>query len=213
MSKTTRLPRRTIQRLQERLQKKLEGKERKIWLPALKLFLGKEDPWQAERKEILVQRRHIFLSIEIPFNSQDFFNGPAAPYVDEYFREQILACVGVMRKSPGFGVNSQLLTENLSDVEITQRLPDHYLFNNASDFCACLAAMINRQQYGQAGELLANGYGNIFYVSGKAEQTVAANLYWGLGRHEWFLFAAPLATSIRRAGSRIFFSSRRTPGR
>ncbi len=69
---------------------------------------------------------------------------------------------------------------------------------------ADLWAMLERQPNGEKGDLLVNGYANIFYVKDKNGNLWAVDAGWHAGRGGWDVGADPVSDSGRwRGGSRV----------
>lgn len=69
---------------------------------------------------------------------------------------------------PAITLTSGDLVKNAYDKEIKADpvMPANYVFESESDFVAYLDQMISKQPNGEEGDLLNNGYWNIFYVAG-----------------------------------------------
>lgn len=68
-----------------------------------------------------------------------------------------------------------------------------------------IKAKIEAQPNGIEGEMLSNGFANIFYVSGKDEVLFTVNVHWNSGGGQWSVYADRLDQYGKwDAGSRIF---------
>ncbi len=96
-----------------------------------------------------------------------------------------------------FVLSKCLLTMSACDSNIRKELPENHVFTS-SEFCQVIASMITSQWDGKEGDLLSNGYANIFYVQDKNKKRVFTVLVrwnsddrefcvrvWGLGGRGW----------------------------
>jgi hypothetical protein len=83
-------------------------------------------------------------------------------------------------------LNSHELTKTSYDCDITADLGKNCVFDE-SELCARIDQMISKQQNGEAGDLLNNGYRNIFYVAG-----FVVRVRWDSGRRRWDVRAGSL---------------------
>ncbi len=71
-----------------------------------------------------------------------------------------------------------------------------------------IATIINKQSNGEFGELLTNGFSNLFYVYGKDNQLFVVDVHWFAGHREWRVHAWELDEFGRwDAGRRVFRNS------
>ena len=76
------------------------------------------------------------------------------------------------------------IVELASDREIRSELPNDHVFE-ASEFCWRLKMMTRAQPEGKKGDLLNNGYANIFYVRGKGGEVFAVHVSWDGSGWQW----------------------------
>jgi hypothetical protein len=93
------------------------------------------------------------------------------------------------------------LIQNAYDkgIEADPAMPANHVFASESEFVACLDQMISKQPNGEEGDLLTNGYWNIFYVAG-----CVVSVDWSSGRREWDVCAWSLGDGRWLAGYRAF---------
>lgn len=92
------------------------------------------------------------------------------------------------------------LTKGLLDKEIRKELGGEKEETTLSQFWA----MLERQGHGQAGELLTNGYANIFYIRDAEDTLWAVHALWHAGSGGWDVGALSVAgPGGWRAGSRV----------
>ena len=132
------------------------------------------------------------------FTPHSYFKTREGLWVSDEFRSRILSKAGVVSVGAAVG-KSYDLTKNAYDREITPELGTTYQFESESELCAYIAQMIEKQPNGAAGELLNNGYANIFYVAG-----CVVGVYWYGGRRLWRVNAWELGDDYWRAGARVF---------
>lgn len=94
-------------------------------------------------------------------------------------------------------LSSHELTKNAYDREITPGLGENYLFDE-SELCARIDQMISKQPNGEEGDLLNNGYWNLFYVAG-----CVVSVYWYSDVRRWNVCTWKL-DGYWDAGSRAF---------
>lgn len=90
------------------------------------------------------------------------------------------------------------LAKNAYDREIKPELPEGHVFDE-SDLCARIQQMIEKQPNGEAGDLLNNGYANIFYLAG-----CVVGVDWSAGDREWSVGTWGLDGVSWSAGIRVF---------
>lgn len=93
------------------------------------------------------------------------------------------------------------LTKNAYDMDIKSDsvMPANHVFESESEFVACLDQMIQKQPEGKEGDLLTNGYWNIFYVAG-----CFVRVGWSSDRREWHVYAGELGGDRWSAGLCVF---------
>ncbi len=93
------------------------------------------------------------------------------------------------------------LVKNAYDKEIKADpvMPANHVFTSESEFVAYLDQMVSKQPNGEEGDLLNNGYWNIFYVAG-----CVVSVGWGGDDREWSVSAWELDVGSWSAGCRAF---------
>lgn len=131
-------------------------------------------------------------------NPQDFFKTRKGLWISDEFKSRILTKAKPVENLDPLTLVSRELTKNAYDREITPELGENYIFDE-SEVCARIAAMIDKQPNGIAGDLLNNGYANLFYVAG-----CVVGVRWdGVGR-KWRVRAWGLDGDLWGAGPRAF---------
>ncbi|MEK7101155.1 MAG: hypothetical protein AAB921_03600, partial [Patescibacteria group bacterium] len=85
------------------------------------------------------------------------------------------------------------------DIKSDSNMPANHVFESESEFVAYLDQMIQKQSEGKEGDLLNNGYWNIFYVAG-----CVVNVGWNSDSREWYVRAWNLDVDFWGAGARVF---------
>jgi hypothetical protein len=136
-------------------------------------------------------------------NLQEFFVTRSGLYVWNEFRDRILVIV-----KPAVALVHKLkhydLPENMTDEKVREKLGNGHVFEDASVFSATLAKMIDAQANGEDGDLLNNGYTNIFYVRGLNGEVFAVVAFWISDGREWSVLAIRLGGCRWFAGGRAF---------
>jgi hypothetical protein len=134
------------------------------------------------------------------FVPKDFFQTREGLWISTELRSRILARTNPCEVGASSGKSFDLRKDAL-DHEIVREIPEGYEFVNETEVCARIAAMIQRQPNGQKGELLSNGYANLFYVRSAG---CVVHVYWRADRRDWRVYAWPLDGHSRFADDRIF---------
>lgn len=157
----------------------------------------------------LLRRRN---DVSLPASSETFdpnvsFQTRPGLYVWDEFRNRIVAATKTIRSVAETKIGSFDLVIASNDAEIRAELPENHVFENPSEFCARLAGMIQHQANGQAGELLSNGYANIFYVLGQNGEVFDVFVVWSADDREWSVSTYELDVLRWNAGRRAFSSN------
>lgn len=129
---------------------------------------------------------------------QAFYQARAGLWVSDEFRSRILSKAKPVKKLMAAVGKSYDLTQNVYDREITPSLPKDYVFDE-SEVCARITTMIQKQPNGEEGDLLNNGYANLFYVAG-----CVVYVYWNADSRKWNVYAWRLDDVCWRADFRVF---------
>lgn len=132
------------------------------------------------------------------FNPRVYYKTRDGLWVGDFFRDNVLSKAGAVTKLPAALLKSFELTKNAYDREITSCLPQNYEFD-ISETLARIAQMIERQPGGKEGDLLNNGYVNLFYVPG-----YVVNVNWTAVSRRWRVNAWKLDVNDWFAGDRVF---------
>lgn len=95
------------------------------------------------------------------------------------------------------------LDKPLNDFEIIEKYGEDIVFDSAADLEATLVDLISKQPSGEEGDLLNNGYANIFYVRvGGGVHYVRA--HWRAGDSRWEVHSYPANGDQWPVGPRVF---------
>ncbi len=141
-----------------------------------------------------------------PLDPAEYFKSRAGLWVSAEFRDRILAVASPAASAPTTFASYELVKRS-NDDEIRRELPEGHVFEDVSAFCAHLAGLISRQPGGKEGDLIANGYANIFYVRGINSEVFAVSVYWNAGHREWRVHARRLDDYRRDVGRRVLSSN------
>ena len=86
----------------------------------------------------------------------------------------------------------------MTDAEIEASLGDRHQFSETI-LCHLLARLITAQPSGEEGELLSNGFANLFYTS-----SCVVSVRWGADYREWDVYTWRRDDDRWRAGNRVF---------
>lgn len=120
------------------------------------------------------------------FNPHTYFKTRGGLYIWGTFNEHILSMQDGPMQHRGYeGMTSVVLARNMSDQEIIDELLDGVDEVRAHAVTLDqIAAKIDLQPNGEAGDLMNNGYANIFYVLVK-EVLFAVHVHWRSDNREW----------------------------
>ncbi len=100
-------------------------------------------------------------------------------YIWDNFKTNFLG--KVEEDVPATELNIHELTKNSLDAPIRAELGTEY----EETKLAHLYEMLKKQAHGEAGDLLVNGYANIFYIRDTNNNLWAVYAHWGAGFREW----------------------------
>ena len=129
-------------------------------------------------------------ALAIGFNAQDAFAESSDKAIANFwhgsdFNEQVNAKLKALPKMPLQNVSVYRTTESTSVAEIALATSAKPM--SLEEFSQTLAFLISKQPTGEAGDLLNNGYGNIFFVEVAPYQSVAVSVWWGSAGEKWYL--------------------------
>lgn len=146
---------------------------------------------KTKKTHLEVVEKKLVVTIQNPINPQEFFQTKKRLYVWSDFKERILAKVRPTDAGKKFTVASFKLIKDSTDEQIEADLPQEHLFSE-TDVCAIVAEMITKQSKGEAGDLLSNGYANLFYTDSFVVYVLWSSFgrrwsvdAWSRGGYEW----------------------------
>ncbi len=124
----------------------------------------------------------------ISFVVRDFFkmgeNGQTKIWMSDEFKAKVLAFASNTASSESVHLDKLELTESMNDSQITVELGSPTPFS-IDGFLSHIKGLILKQPKGEKGDLLTNGYANIFYVTGNDGRTLSVYAFWDDGRWEF----------------------------
>lgn len=136
------------------------------------------------------------------FDTSRFTKGPVKYYIWDNFRNWILNMAPDQIPAFQGTLTKFMLTKSMNDAEIRSEIGDGTY--SVSEVLATIAALTERQPKGEDGDLLTNGYANIFYVKLNDACVVAVGVGWDSGDREWHCDASGLGGGRWAGGSCVF---------
>lgn len=189
---------------------KLSGEQGEEWHEAPRKFLRKENPW-AEVEKVVVALLKFVKTVELPaigaFKPGDHFK-----VTPERERKNAKVVIGYVSDNVKALIKGRLEPEEAQATirihELCQASVDGPILTelgeNVKTGLNRMFQMMEKQGRGQEGDLLTNGYANIFYVR---DHNVlwAARCYWRSSRGYWDVHASPVTGPCAwRAGCQVF---------
>ena len=115
-----------------------------------------------------------------PFNPHKFFKTSTDLWVSGDFVARILSVANCVESADGTSLSSFGLVNPANDSEIRSELSKNHLIELWQ-----IAEIISLQPNGKEGNLLNNGYANIFYVRGKNGDVFAVSVGWSSDVRQW----------------------------
>lgn len=133
-------------------------------------------------------------SLPKPIDLLAFYKTRNGLWVSDSFGENVLASASAETLASIASLRSYDLVKDAYDREIEAELPREYEITLSH-----IAELIERQKNGENGELLTNGYTNIFYVAGRV-----VSVHWNADYRQWRVDAWELGNGHWRDGFRVF---------
>ena len=142
------------------------------------------------------------------FESHVYFKTRQGLWVADSFNNRILSKVGQTPHRGNEGVTSSILVRNMSDQEIIDELLGGMEEARKHSFTLDqIATMLDLQSNGEDGDLLNNGYANIFYILVN-EVLYALYVDWKSDNLNWRVSLWHLGENSRwRACGRVFHNT------
>lgn len=136
----------------------------------------------------LALRATIAVDATTSFIVRDFFkmgeNGQTKIWMSDEFKSKVLAFATNHASADAIHLDKLELTESMLDSQISVELGNPTPFG-VTTFLAHIRTLILKQPKGEKGNLLTNGYANIFYVTGNDGRALTVFAYWS-GEQWWF---------------------------
>lgn len=147
---------------------------------------------------VLVPRGMRTITLTERHDPDTFYQTRSGLYVWGDFHSQIVVRAKPTEAGATFRVESFDLTANLTDEKIEDFLPKAHFFDETK-LCGTIAGLIARQPNGEVGELVNNGYANLFYTV-----SYVVLVRWDAGRRRWIVGTWRRGAFRWRAGRRVF---------
>ena len=131
-----------------------------------------------------------------PCDPDSFFRTRKGLYVWDDFRSRVVAKAEQTATIPAF--KHVPLPRDMNDAEIEEMLGDGHLFTE-TEVSALITDLISKQEGGKEGEMLNNGYANLFYTS-----SCVVYVYWYADYAEWGVHTWNRVVNEWNAGRRVF---------
>ncbi len=145
---------------------------------------------EVERKVVLVQTEKR--------DPKEFFKDREGLSVWSSFVDRVLVKAEAVEKEREFPISFYKLLEDSDDEAIEKALPENHIFSE-SEVSAIIAELISKQEKGEEGNLLNNGYANLFYTP-----SFVVGVYWDSFDGSWYVDAWHRGSRRWRAGRRVF---------
>lgn len=134
-------------------------------------------------KHLALVQESIQITVDAFSKSSFFSNGPKLYFWDN-FKNWVLTEISDVIPAFTGKISKFSLTKNMNDAEIQAELGNSTPFS-VSEFAAIIKGLIAKQPKGEDGDLLNNGYANIFYVKLANGTVVAVDVLWDGGDRGW----------------------------
>jgi hypothetical protein len=146
----------------------------------------------------LVAKGPVTVALTNPHDPAAFYQTRAGLYVYRDFRDRIVQKATPTPSVPPIRLHRFVLERDAPDKDIEAELGPNHVFTE-TEVCWIVAEMIAKQQKGEPGDLLNNGYANLFYTP-----AWVVNVGWGAGGREWDVGTWRRVGHVWRAGPSAF---------
>lgn len=174
----------------------------------LKAFEGRGDVFAGRLEALLEQalnsmlvlapRSATTIMLDKWHDPDTYYQTRSGLYVWGDFRPRIVAHAMPIPAGTTFKVKSFDLTVQLTDREIEDVLPKAHFFDE-KQVCGTVAGLIAKQAIGEEGELLNNGFANLFYTG-----SCVVDVSWSAGVRGWDVDTWRRDVGRWSAGNRVF---------
>ncbi len=198
------LPLSKVLRLVGTLFLNLAGENGNLWYDELKKFVRRQPCWLPETTGLMRLKLPEFLksngqmpavNLTKPHNPDSFYKDRLGLWVGSDFRRLVVAAAeptDVGRRFKKF--LRFLLEKNATGEQLKTAFPNGIF--TATEFCPWLAEMIGRQPNGKVGDLLTNGFANLFLVEGVNGAVFVVYVRWRSGYRLWGVSTWPLGFGL-----------------
>lgn len=132
----------------------------------------------------------------------EFYKDRKGLYVGPEVRQNVLSEAQAVERLEETMLTFYDMDRDAEDADVKAALPLDHVFDDASEFCACLAEMIALQLNGEEGDLETNGCQNLFYL-----KDYLVTVHWDAASRRWVLRGLKVGNGIRKSGRRAFSRS------
>jgi hypothetical protein len=132
------------------------------------------------------------------FNPDTFYQTRKGLWVSDEFNSRVLSKAKSVKKLPATTLKALELAQDATDDQIIAGLPENYEWD-VSEALARIASMIEAQPEGKEGDLVNNGYANLFYVPG-----CVVYVHWNADNRGWGVYVWDRGDDRWGAGCRVF---------
>ena len=183
----------------------LSGADGAVWFEALKKFMRKENPWLEVTKATVVLLKKV-TTVVVPtvaeFSTVVFLDDDSpVGWIGDNFKRMFGNHTESETSQSALQVHQ--LTESARDPAIIAELGGEQI---AETTLGQMWQMLLVQGQGQDGNLLINGFANIFYIRSQVDnQLWAVYCRWDSGNRDWLVNAYPVSDPDDwYAGSQVF---------
>lgn len=117
----------------------------------------------ARARQILKPRGALSLTTEAPHDPAEYYRCRSGLWVWDGFRIEVVVNATKTPAGSKFDISTFELVHPATSFKLEKALPGSHFFDETA-ICAVVAAMIEKQPNGEAGNLEATGYANLFYT-------------------------------------------------
>lgn len=143
-------------------------------------------------------KNKISVKTESVFDPKEFYKNRAGLWVSSSFESRVLTNAETTKADTTAILASRDLINSVNDAEIEGELGSNHLFT-ATEVCAIVSDLIEKQPEGSEGVLVNNGYANLFYT-----EACVVSVSWYAVHGEWLVYAWDRGGDGWGDGRRVF---------
>mgnify|MGYP001618738111 CR=1 FL=1 len=176
---------------------RLSSEQGKVW-HARFAEAAKQKLEPVKPPKLLILRGSVEVALTKPHNPDEFFQTRTGLYVYDNFGTRVVAKARLTTAASRARLKRFELGQNMTDEQIEMELGPNHNFSD-DEVCWVIAEMIGKQPDGEAGELLNNGYANLFYTS-----SCVVDVRWNADDRYWRVRTWYRGDDTWFAGARAF---------